>query len=144
MSLPFVLPSPWKLATILTGVVSLVLTSLLLASYFENRNLTRQSAQMSETINNPKTGYIARLAQANTNVAQLRTSVEVQNRAYRELQSVSAARLAATERRLALAQAETRRMERNLAEFLATAPQGTTFEERVRDIDERILEELGQ
>lgn len=132
----------WKWATGGAAVVALILCGLLMTSYFENQSLTKQRNALAQQINDPKTGYIAQLSQARTNVAQLRQTIAVQNREIDRLSAESRARLAEAERRLAAAQAATRRMERQLAQFLATGPQGATLEERIRDIDERAMKEF--
>lgn len=132
----------WKIATGAAGVLALVLTALLMSSYFENRDLTHQRSVLSASINDPKVGYIAQLAQSRTNVEQLKKEVEVQNVAYDKLSAESAARLADAQRRLAVAQAETKVLEKKLAGFLATGPQGATLDARVRDIDERAMKEF--
>lgn len=132
----------WKIATGGAAVVALLLSALLLSSYFQNRDLSRQRAALAASINNPQTGYIAQLAQARTNVETLKVEVQRQNVAYDKLSAESQAALAAAQARMAKAQVETRAMERKLAGFLATAPQGATLEDRVRDIDERAMKEF--
>lgn len=145
MKLPsFLAGSAWKLAFGGSAIVGLVLSALLLASYFENRSLSSQRDQLAQQINDPKTGYIAQLVQARTNVAQLQTTIETQNKAYDKLEKDSAAALAASKARLAAAQAQTRQVERQLGHFLATKPQGATLEDRIRDIDDRAMKELVQ
>lgn len=141
---PLSLPSPWKLATIISGFISLGMVALLATTYMENRHLVSQNLQMDQKINDPKTGFVTRLAQANTNIEQLKVSIDRQNQAYASLQAESAARLRETERRLVMAQSQTRAVEARLNHFLATGPQGTTLQERVEDIDARILTELRQ
>lgn len=134
----------WKIATGLVGFITVVLMGLLVATYFENRELMTQRDQLAVSINDPRTGYVARLAQSRTNVQTLKAEVERQSAAYVKLSAESQARLAAAERRLAIAQRATREMEARLAVFLSQPPQGATLEERVLDIDERILKELSQ
>lgn len=132
----------WKLATGAAAIVGLVLVSLLMASYFENRDLNTAKAELSRRIDDPKTGYVVQLAQARTNEETLKLVVKRQNAAYETLSAASKAQLAQTERKLELAQAETRRAEVRLENFMRTKPQGDTLEDRIRDIDARALEEL--
>lgn len=134
----------WKVATGGAALVALVLSALLLSSYFENRNLVTQRNTLTASINDPKTGYIAQLAQARTNVETLKVEVASQNAAYTKLSADSQARLAASEKQLAAAQAQTRAMEKKVDGFLATEPQGATLEDRIQDIDNRALQELLQ
>lgn len=132
----------WKIATGGAAVLAIILSSLLLSSYFENRDLMDQRNALSQQINDPQTGYVAQLAQSRTNVAQLKNQIEKQNEAYTQLSETSAARLAEAERRLAAAQRASAVMQKQLDGFLATAPKGTTLEDRIRDIDERAMKEF--
>lgn len=132
----------WKLATGAAAVALLVLGFMLTTSYLQNRDLSKQRDVLSARINDPATGYIAKLAQARTNVETLKVEVERQNAAYDKLSVESQAALKAAQARLAAAQAETRALERKVAGFLATAPKGATLDERVRDIDERAMKEF--
>lgn len=132
----------WKIATGGAVVITLLLSALLMASYFQNRDLSSARAELARRIDDPKTGYVVQLAQARTNEATLKAVVTRQNAAYATLSATSRAQLAQSERALALAQARTREMEVRLRSFLATKPRGSTLEERVRDIDDRALAEL--
>jgi len=134
----------WKVATAGAGLVCLVLSAFLMSSYFENRDLMKQRTALQHSITDPKTGYVARLAQATTNVATLKHEVEVQNAAYEKLSAESKALLATKTAELAKAQAATRSMQLRLNGFLATKPQGATLEDRVRDIDARGMAEMVQ
>lgn len=143
MVLPSFLTGPiWKIATIGAGVVSLVLVALLMSSYFERQDLLKQRAALELRINDPKTGYVAQLAQATTNVATLKVAVERQTKQLKDFEAASNAQLKATEAQLKVAQEQTRVSQLKLNRFLATKPQGATLEDRVRDIDARALAEL--
>lgn len=132
----------WKAATGAAGVVVLALAFLLATSYMENRSLANQRNKLSQQINDPKTGYIAKLAQAQSNVVILTMALDEQNKKIEKLGAEHRARVAEAERRLKEAQRQTIIMERKLAGFLATGPNGSTLEERIRDIDERALKEF--
>lgn len=134
----------WKIATGGAVILSLVLMSLLLSATFTNKDLTKQRNEMAQSINDPKTGYVALLSQARTNVATLRTQLEVQNVAIDKMSKESAAKLAESRRQLVLAQTKTAAMERQLGRFLATKPVGDTLEARIRDIDARAMKEFLQ
>jgi len=143
MTLPsFLTGRLWKVATAGAAVIAAVLMVMLGVSYMQNRDLTAQRQALSSAINDPVTGYVAQLAQARTNVKTLEVRVAQQNEAIDKLSAESAARLATSRRELAAAQAQTRTMERKLAGFLATKPQGATLEARVRDIDDRAMKEF--
>ena len=134
----------WKLATIGAGVVCLVLSALLLSSTFENRSLVQQRNALALQITDPNTGFVARLAQANTNVETYKTALETQRKSFEAKAAEREAVLADTQQRLEAAQATSRAMQLKLDRFLATKPQGSTLDERVRDIDRRALSELVQ
>ncbi len=142
--MPFITAPLWKILTGGAAVLAVVLAGLLFSSYLTNRDLSAQRTVLSQRINDPKTGYIAQLAQSRTNVEQLKASIAQQNIAYDKLSKDSADRLAATKLALAQAQRETAVMQRKLDGFLSTKPQGVTLEDRVRDIDHRALQEFIQ
>lgn len=143
MTLPsFLAGRLWKIATGAAGVICLTLAALLMSSYFENRSIARQNAELARRINDPKTGYIAQLAQSHTNEATLKVQVAEQNLTITKLSAESTARLKAAEARVAAANAARLIAERKVAAFLATAPQGATLGDRFRDIDARILKDL--
>jgi hypothetical protein len=134
----------WKVATGLVGVVSIGLIAMLMASYFENRDLMHQRTVLMTSINDPKTGYIAQLSQAHTNVETLKVSLDTQRVALQAKADDANRELRVTEANLAAAQAKTKAMEVRLNKFLATGPQGATAADRIRDIDRRGLEEMVQ
>lgn len=148
MSLPFPLSLAtgqlWKIATGGAAIALLVVSALLMSSYFERKDLTSQRQALYTQINDPKVGFIAQLAQARTNVETLKAEIEVQNAAYDKLSAESKALLAQKTTELAAAQAETKTMELKLHGFLATKPKGDTLDERVRDIDSRGMSEMVQ
>ena len=140
----FITAPLWKIGTVGAGIVCAVLMFFLATSASENRALTAQRTLLSEQINDPKTGYVVRLAQAATNVETLKVALVTQRRSFEQQADVRNAALRQSEERLRVAQALTRGMEVKLTRFLATKPQGTTLEDRVRDIDARAMSELVQ
>lgn len=141
------LAAPWKIATLAAAIVAAVVGFMLFMSYNDNKNLEGQKQELVKRIEDPKTGYVARLTQANANVVTLRAAIENTNKqmALREGEAkVRNAELVRLRAQLASAQAETRAMQVRLQRFLATKPQGDNLDARVRDIDARILKELDQ
>lgn len=134
--------APWKLATIGAGVVSLGLAGLLVAAKIENRQLTTLNSTLDDRINHPQTGYVVRLAQAHTNVETLKGEIARQNEAFRELSDADQARLRETEGKLSTALQERAKIQRQVEAFLASPPKGSTLQERVLDVDTRLLEML--
>lgn len=147
--LPFALPALlkggsllWKLGTGIAVIGSLVLTVLLMASYRETTDIRKQRDAMSIQINDPKTGYVAQLAQSRTNVVQLTTAIERQVIQFREREAENTRILESTRKQLNAAQAESRKAQAEVRAFLASPPKGNTAAERMEDIDRRILEDL--
>lgn len=134
--------APWKLATIAGGLVSLVIGGLLITSYIENREISKQRDELQRSITDPETGYIARLTQAKANVVELNAALETQNAKYRQLSAESAAALEASRRRLLAAQRERDQLQSRLDTFLAQPIEGETLEERVLDVDRRAMKEF--
>jgi hypothetical protein len=132
----------WKAAGIGAVVILAVASFFLLQAQMENRSLTKLNNQLDARINNPATGYVVQLAQANTNVATLKTAVERQNVTIRTNAATADRQMAALN--VALAGAERRNvgLRADAARILATPPKGNTLEQRVLDIDKRVLETL--
>jgi len=142
-----ILNAPWKLATIGAGVVAALLGFFLISAHLENKSLNTQKAELVDRIENPQTGYVARLAQANANVIELRTAIERQNVVIRQREGEAReaqANLESLRAQLREAQARSADLNRRLQRFLATKPQGATLEDRVNDIDRRVLEDLNR
>jgi hypothetical protein len=134
--------SLWKAATIVAFLASLVVGYFLIQSGFENKQITKERDRLALTITDPKTGYIARLTQANANVVILQKAIETQNIAFTKQSEASKVELRRLTKELALAQAKSREAERRLAEFMSRKPQGATLQDRITDIDNRVLKDL--
>lgn len=132
----------WKLAFGLAALTSVVIGVLLVKSQIENRVIVADKQKLERQITDPKTGYIARLTQAQANNVVLEHSVATQNAAMKKLKDDSAAKLLETQRQLAAVQAENRDIMAKMHQFMAQKPRGATVEERVVDVDKRFLETL--
>lgn len=132
----------WKLATGTAALVAVLLGFALTQSYLENRYLARQIELADKRINDPKTGFQARLAQSHTNAATLATSLNVQSSAMIKSQSEAEIRLAETEAQLALAHRQNKEQLAKILKLLATPPKGVTILDRYSDIDNRLMESL--
>lgn len=133
------LPNPWKYAT---GGVSIVLVLVVIVAGINIRSAGRQIDTLLDRIENPKTGYIARLATEEASTATLRASIEVQNGAIETMSKESEAALAAANRKLALEAKARRVAENRAAVLLGRRPVGSTLEARIIDVDNRVLETL--
>lgn len=132
----------WQLGGVTAAIALVVASGFLIAAQVENRRLVEQNRVLDDAITNTTTGYIVRLAQAETNVVTVRTALEKQVADLRATADAAEARLRETEADLAQAQRETREARRAAAEILRDRPQGETLEDRVLDVDQRILESL--
>lgn len=132
----------WKIGVGLAAVLCIALTVMLASSYIENRYLTDQREILSKQINDPRTGFVVRLAQANTNVETLKVALDTQRKSFETKAAERERVLVNTTAQLTVAQRASRAMQLKLDRFLATKPQGATLEDRVRDIDQRAMTEL--
>lgn len=125
------------------AVVALLTTSgFLIAAKVENNRVTSLNRVLDDRITNPETGYIVLLEREQTNAQTTKRALETQVADLRAAAARDAARLAETERRLSAAQRETAQARRDAARIMATPPQGDTLEQRVLDVDARLLETL--
>jgi hypothetical protein len=132
----------WKISAIAGCALMLAAGVALLLGYAENRHLQKVTRNQDALINAPGTGYVARLAQSETNTVQLKTAIETQRKQFEAKAAADAAVLSETARRLAAAQVLTRRAQAGAAKILATPPQGDTLDARIRDVDARLLETM--
>lgn len=132
----------WKAGAIGAGLLSLIMTGLLIASYIENRAIAHQRDQLRASIMDPHTGYVARLAQARTNVATLQAALDDQNRKIDQMKQESDQKLAEAKLELARLTNERDSAQRRWKAMLDLRPQGSTLEERILDVDARIMKEL--
>ncbi|MGN6819308.1 MAG: hypothetical protein ACTHJR_11630 [Sphingomonas sp.] len=132
----------WKIATGAAGVIALVLGFMLISTTIENHQLSNRNKDLMTQIEDPNTGYVAKLAQAHTNVATLQNQLKESLASYQKLEKESNAKLADTEIKLKAAQDQTEQMKGQLRRFLATKPQGSTLEAQINDIDRRAMAEF--
>lgn len=132
----------WKLAAGGAVAVTLGLAATLVVVKIDNNQLANLNAQLDARINDPSTGYVARLAQATTNVETLKAALVEQNTVYQRKSDADAARLRETEAKLAVALIERAKIQKQVNAFLAIKPRGNTLEDRVLDVDTRLLEML--
>lgn len=127
----------WKIATAFGVSAALILGFLLLTARMDIRSLNKTVENRDKQISVLKED----LAQARTNVATLEGAI-VDQRARLEARAAADARqLADTTTRLGVAQRDAATA-RATAGRLAAPAVGSTLEDRVRDVDARILETL--
>lgn len=132
----------WKLAAGAAAVSLITVSGLYVYAQLENRHLSKVNSELTASIDDPTTGFRARLATETANRANLEAAVEVQNEAITKQAAESSARLKDTATKLEAAQRATRRAEAQVAVLLATPPKGNTLAERIADVDARVLETL--
>lgn len=132
----------WKFGAIGGALVSLVLGGLLIAAKIEIGVLEDDKKELSDSINNPVTGYAARLQQSNANVAVLKAAVVDQNQKLEALAVQSARDLERTRREIALVKRENRELQGTVDDFLAQPVAGDTLGDRIMDVDRRAIEEF--
>jgi hypothetical protein len=129
----------WKIMTGLAGLLSIALSLALANSYFQNRTLQHQVAVIDARINDPKTGFIMKLAQADTNVATLKVALDQQNLKLQAQSDADAKALSDVEAALDAVQHDNQKKDRVISKFLAIPPKGDTLIDRYQDIDQRLV-----
>ncbi|MEG3175846.1 hypothetical protein U1872_06360 [Sphingomonas sp. RB3P16] len=132
----------WKLAAGVGSVALLALAGFLAYAQIQNYQLNSVNAKLDAQINDPTTGLLVSVAQCRTNAATAIGGLTAQNGILDAQAKSDAIKLADTTRRLAIAQAETKKAEAQAAVLLATPPRGATLLARVQDVDARLLESL--
>lgn len=140
--IPFLRTFAWQIGAVAAGAALIVSSGFLVAAQVENRRITELNRVLDERITHPTTGYVVRLAQAQTNAETVKAALEKQVADLKLAAAQDAAKLAETERKLAAAQRDTEAARRQVAEFLSLPPQGDTLEQRIQDVDARFLEML--
>lgn len=124
------------------GVALLAAGTFNVVQAIENRHLSSENTRLDTRINDPKTGYVVRVTQAETNVATCSTTITRQTNAIKLQGQQDAAIIAAVQKRYDVEHASRVRAENSAAAFLAHKPQGATLQDRVLDVDAQILGDL--
>lgn len=134
--------SPWKIGAGVAIAIALFLSAFIIKLTLDNRRLSNESSKLSKQINDPDTGYIARLRTSENNVLVLKAAVVRQNEAYDKLSKESKAQLEALRARLIKAEREASDLRKRAAAIASHKIDGVTLEERVLDVDKQIMEDL--
>lgn len=121
----------WQIAAGAGAAISIGLSVALLTAKIEIRHLTK--------VND---GLTVDLTQSKANVATLESAIATQNTALEQMGRDAAAAVALSEARVEAANVARKQAERRAAALLADKPRGRTLEERVLDVDGRIMEAL--
>ncbi len=133
---------PWKIATGVAGLSTIVAAGFLLSAQIENRHLRKIGSELEQRINAPGTGYVSQVAQATTNVAQLKTAIAHQRVLFETAAKADRDRLARLEADIRQVRIANNKLRADSAAIAKTPPHGDTLEARVLDIDARVLETL--
>jgi len=109
----------WKILTGIGAIATAGALFFLALNVAENRHLTKVTGNLDAQINDPKTGYVVKLAQSETNTTQLRTAMDSQRKDFEAKAASDAATLATTAAHLKQVQADNARLRRASAAILA-------------------------
>lgn len=123
------------LSWIIGGVSTLALSVALFFSHAEVNHLR-------DEIDNPKTGYVVRLAQSETNTHACQTALDDQNNQWQAKSDADEARLAVMAKAYESNRAATDAANRAVGAFLAHRPAGATLLERYESVDAQVLGDL--
>lgn len=107
-------------------------------------NLEGQITALTDRIENPTTGYVAKLATAESNEIKLLDALDQQTAKIAMISADSERQKSETAQKLATAAAATAEANRRLAAFMAARPAGDTVLERAEGARKQILEDMGQ
>lgn len=124
----------WKLTTFAAGLGCVVLTGYLIAARVENSHLTHANAVLSDRIDNPKTGYVASMAQCHTNTLTYDAALKMQNAAVEAQSNRDKAALDAANAALAAAQSRIAVLQNRAAAMLDYKPVGADNCARTQDV----------
>lgn len=133
---------PQKLMLGGLGAALLVAGTYNVMQAVENRHLSAENTKLDTRINDPKTGYVVKLTQAETNTTTCTAAIGRQNAAIRAQSDRDAATIAAIQARYDAEHTTRVKAENSAAAFLAHKPQGSTLQDRVLDVDALILGDM--
>lgn len=140
--IPGIAGLPWKLATAGLAAVSIGLGVYTAVVSLDRARIEVERKSLEQQIQDPKTGYVARLAQAETNVVTARAAVDQQNATLQSKSAADAAALADLSKQVAQANAATAAANTKIDRLLKTPLAGADACARMNDADKRLLETL--
>lgn len=132
----------WKVGAGFAVVATLVLGFFLIKAQIEHKQLVNDKAALTKSINDPVTGYIARLTTANNNVIILKAAVAKQNSEFTRQSNEGKAQMDRLRGQLKIAQAERAVLQRRVEQMLGKPIDGKTPAERLKSVDDMVLEDL--
>jgi hypothetical protein len=134
--------SIWKMGAIGAAIIAVILTGFLVKTTYDKNNINKQRLELVKRIEDPVTGYVARLATANNNVIVLKGAVEKQNIEFRRQSQAAAAEMARLKSQLVVAHREKAAYEQRVRVLMNQPIKGNTSAERFNDVDQQILKDL--
>lgn len=132
----------WKIGAGFAVVATIVLAFFLVKAQLENRSLGKERDKLTKSINDPVTGYIARLTTAQNNVVILESAIKRQNSEFTRQSNAAKAEMERLRTQLRAAQAESAALQRRVNKIMGTPIAGQTLEQRVQSVDKMVLEDL--
>lgn len=132
----------WKIGAGLALALLIALSGFTGYQMVENGRLTAANQKLDAEIRDPDTGYLVRLERAEGNAALALEANKLTIERLRAKATYDAEALRLMTARIAAIQLQNQKLQDDARRIMATPPRGGTLEERVRDIDSRVLESL--
>lgn len=133
----------WKLTTAAGVIGCVVLTGYLIAARVENGHLTADNEALTASINDPATGYAARIAQCRVNTLTYEDAVKQQNVAVDAQAARDKTALDAAEAALTASRDRVAKLQAQAAVTLAYKPSGANACERSQDVIDNYFKRQG-
>jgi hypothetical protein len=133
-----------KLAGPIATAGCVVLTIALVFAMIGSKGHERRANRLAAEIDNPATGWRARLSTCQTNAITLNEAIGRQNAAVEALRLAGVARTAAADKAVQAALGATERAIGAAARISSRPPVGNDTCSRVLDVDRKLVEELGR
>ena len=132
----------WKIAAGVSALGLIAATGALVVSRVQQQTLTKLNAALTTEIYDPKTGYVVKLNQADSNTALCRSTVVQVNTAVEAQSAKDAAVIAQVQARYDTEHAARAVAERQVGAFLAHKPTGATLQDQYQDVDRQVLGDI--
>lgn len=106
--------------------------------------LDMRVATLTKRIEDPKTGYVVKLAQAETNSVTCAATIADQNESTQKFSQQSEAALQEAAANYAAEHAQRVAAERQIGTIMSATPAGNTVCQRVESVDTQIMKDLGK
>jgi len=126
----------WQIGAVAAAGALVVASGFLIAAEVENRRVTELNRVLDTRISDPETGYVAKLAQAQTNTETVKMALEGQVKDLQKKAEEDAARLRETTLLLAAAQRDSAMVRKQVDDLLAFRPKD------IGEADAKVLEML--